>query len=506
LPGADYARGLRFAHAAFYVQDDIRVTPRLTVNLGLRYEPWTNVSEVNDKLPILLKPIEATGPQSFQMAEKLFVNNPSTTNWAPRVGFAWDPFGTGKTSIRGGFGLFYDTPYNGDLIDPVVLAPPFVQPIEVRNPSFPNVLQGSSGTPPQLAAVLLEYDNLHWPYVMQYHFAIQREMLANTVLTVSYTGNRGVHLFSRRELNTRTPQIQSDGRAFFPSNAPKRNPRVGSLTIFASDASAWYDGLQVSVNKRFAHGFTVLGSYTFSKALDEAPPAISFTEISGGPKIRMNSDDLAGDKGLGAFDVRHNLALSFLWQLPFGPGQKFGSGVTGVKEKLIGGWSLSGIVIQSSGHPFTPLISFNHSRSGVTGATATQVDRPNLRPGFSNNPVIGKPDQWYDPNAFELPPAGFFGHLGRNTIIGPGFSNVDFSVVKDISVKGISENFRIQLRFEFFNALNHPNFDLPGNAQNATSASFIFTDTSGRPNLAATRPVKTTNDAREMQFALKLVW
>ena len=220
----------------------------------------------------------------------------------------------------------------------------------------------------------------------------------------------------------------------------------------------------------------------------------------------MDSDDLAGDKGLGTFDVRHAMALSCLWDLPFGKGRKIGSGLTGWTAKAAGGWSLSGAVIQTSGNPFTPLISFNHSGSGVTGATATTVDRPNLRPGFSNNPVTGNPDQWYDPNAFELPQAGYFGNLGRNTLIGPGLSNVDLSLVKDTAVESISESFRIQFRVEFFNALNHPNFDLPGNAQNATSASFIFTDTSGRPNLAATRPIRTVNDPREIQFALKLVW
>ena len=506
MPGADYSRGLRFSRAAFYVQDNLRLRPTLTLNLGLRYEPWSNVSEVNGKLPILLDPLHATGPESFQLSETLFLNNPSKSNWAPRVAFAWDPFGTGKTSVRGGFGLFFDTPYNGDLLDPAVLAPPFVNPVEVRNPGFPNILQGAIGSSPQLAAVLLEYGNLHWPYVMQFHLTVQRELIRNFVLTASYNGMRGIHLVSRRELNSRIPEIQPDGRKFFSATAPKKNPAVGSMTLFATDSKAWYDGLQVSFHHRIGQGFSLLGSYTFSKALDEAPPAISFTEISGGPKIRMDSDDLAGDKGLGAFDVRHAMALSLLWDLPLGKGRKFGSGLSGWTGKMAGGWSLGGAVIQTSGSPFTPLISFNHSRSGVAGATATTVDRPNLRPGYSNNPVIGSPDQWYDPNAFELPQAGYFGNLGRNTLIGPGFSNVDVSLVKDTLVERISESFRIQFRVEFFNALNHPNFDLPGNAQNATSASFIFTDTSGKPNLAATRPIRTVNDPREIQLALKFVW
>ena len=506
MPGADYARGLRFSRAGFHVQDNIRWRPNLTLNLGLRYEPWSNVSEVNGKLPILLDPLRATGPESFLRSATLFLNNPTRSNWAPRAGFAWDPFGTGKTSLRGGFGVFFDTPYNGDLLDPAVLSPPFVNPVEVRNPGFPNVLQGASGSTPQLAAVLLEYDNLHWPRVMQYHLALQRELIRNLVLTASYNGMRATHLVSRRELNSRVPEIRPDGRKFFSAAAPKKNNAVGSMTLFATDAKAWYDGLQSSFTYRIGSAFSLHGAYTFSKAIDEAPAAISFTEISGGPKIRMDSDDLAGDKGLGAFDVRHAAALSFLWDLPFGKGRKFGSGLAGAAAKLAGGWSLSGAIIQTSGNPFTPLISFNHSRSGVAGATATTVDRPNLRPGYSNNPVTGDPDRWYDPNAFELPPAGFFGNLGRNTLIGPGFSNTDFSLVKDTAVERISERFRIQFRVEFFNALNHPNFDLPGNAQNATSASFIFTDTSGKPNLAALRPIRTVNDQRELQFALKLVW
>jgi hypothetical protein len=500
LPGADYARGLRFSHAAFYVQDNFQVRPGFTLNLGLRYEPWSNVREVNGKLPVLLNPFQATGAGSFQISETLFLNNPTRSNLAPRAGFAWDPLGTGKTSIRGGFGLFFDTPYNGDLIDPAIVAPPFVQLVEIRNPTFPNVL-AAGGNPPQLAAVLLEYDNLNWPSVMQFNLAVQRELLANTVLTVSYNGMRGNHLVSRRELNTNIPQILPDGRQFFPAPAVRRNPRVGSMTLFATDSKAWYDGMQMSVNRRFARGFTVLGSYTYSKAIDQAPAAISFTEVSGGPKIRMDSDDLARDKGLGAFDVRHAFSASFLWDLPFR-----GRRSRNPLRMVFGGWSLSGAAIVTSGHPFTPLISFNHSRSGVAGATATTVDRPNLKPGYSNNPVIGSPDQWYDPFAFELQPAGFFGNLGRNTLSGPGFSSVDLSARKEIQLGGIAERLRLEFRVEVFNTLNQANFDLPGNAQNATSASFIFTNTSGQPNLAATKPVKTVSDPREMQFSLRLVW
>ena len=286
-----------------------------------------------------------------------------------------------------------------------------------------------------------------------------------------------------------------DGRKFYPANTTRQNPRVGSMTLFATDSKAWYDGLQMSVNRRLRHGFSLLGSYTYSKALEEAPAAISFTEVSGGPKIRMDSGNLAGDKGLGSFDVRHAFSASVLWEVPYRG-----------RMPLLRGWSLSGFLTAAGGHPFTPLISFNHSRSGVTGATATTVDRPNLMPGASNNPRIGSPDMWYDPSAFELPQPGFFGNLGRNTITGPGLSSLDLAARKEFLLPRLPETVRLQLRVEVFNSLNHANFDLPGNAQNATSASFLFTDTSGRPNPGATRPIRTIADARDVQFALRLVW
>jgi hypothetical protein len=125
---------------------------------------------------------------------------------------------------------------------------------------------------------------------------------------------------------------------------------------------------------------------------------------------------------------------------------------------LLDGWTLSSAAIFNSGNPFTPMISFNNSRSGVAGATATFVDRPNLKPSYGNNPVIGSPDQWYDPNAFELPAPGTFGNRGRNTVFGPGFTNLDFSLLKETRVTRVSESFRIQFRMEVFNALNHVNF------------------------------------------------
>jgi hypothetical protein len=507
LPGADFPHGLRFAQYAFYFQDSIRVTPKLSLNVGLRYEPWSNVSEVNGKIPILLNPLQASGPESYRVVEHLFTKNFSKFNLSPRFGFAWDPIGDAKTSIRGGFGIYYDSPLNGDLIDIVITAPPFVNRVEVRNPGFPDILETPSGVGnPQLSPTILEYNNLNWPYVAQYSLSVQRRFLQNLVLTSAYSGARGFHLVSKRGLNSNIPDTLSDGTKFFPVNALKKNPLLGSIDLRATDAKSWYDSLQVTADKRFSIGFSLLGSYTFSKLLDESSTGIENLETSGQPKCRMDSDNLRIEKGLGAFDVRHNFAASFLWDLPLGHTNVIKGNHSSLADKFLSNWQLNGILTFASGNPFTPLISFNRSRSGVSNSSLFRVDRPNLKPGFSNNPRIGRPDLWYDPNAFELPPAGFFGNLGRNTVIGPGYANVDFSATKSIALEGVASNLRIEFKAEFLNILNHPNFDLPGNTATVSSASFIFTDTSGEANPAAAQLLRTTNDAREIQFALKVKW
>jgi len=266
----------------------------------------------------------------------------------------------------------------------------------------------------------------------------------------------------------------------------------------ATDSKSWYNSFQISWNRRFAQGFTLLASYTFAKSLDEATPTMTLIETAGHPKTRMNSEDLSLDKGLSAFDVRHSFTTSFLWN----PSVELDSAAAGA---IFRDWQLGCFLNLASGHPFTPLVSFNNSRSGVAGSTS-RADRPNLKPGYDKNPNVGKLDLWYDPNAFQLPEPGFFGNLGRNTVTGPGYSNVDFTLSRDFPISSVSDDFRIQFRAEFFNLLNHPNFDLPGNSGSVVAASYIFTNSSGQPNLGATRPIKTVSNSREIQFGLKLLW
>jgi hypothetical protein len=497
LPGADFARGLRFTQFGFFIQDSFTVSPRLTLNAGLRYEPWSNVSEANGKLPILLNPLEATGPESFVLSDQLFTSNPSLGNWAPRIGIAWNPQGDMKTVVRAGFGIFYDTPLNGDLIEVTTHAPPFVWPLLIRNAPFPDVGEGLTEDQITLNPNILEYDNFAWPSVTEYSLTLQRQVGSELVLTASYNGAKGTHILSSRELNSNVAEFLPDGTKFFPENASRKNPNLAGIKLQATDTNSWYNSLNLGLNKRFSGGFTVLGSYTFAKAMDEG--VLQFIESSGNARYRMDSDDRSRDRALTAFDVRHSFAASFLWRLPH---LVNGSSLTRV---LASGWQLGGILNLATGHPFSPLISYNRSRSGADGTTQ-RADRPNLEAGAGGRLRTGDPDMWYDVGAFALPEAGFFGDLGRNALTGPGFSNLDFSISKTFPLGSLTEDSRVQFRLEFFNILNHPNFDLPGNSQSVTSASFVFTDASGKPNPAAARVLRTTNDAREIQLGLKVEW
>jgi hypothetical protein len=499
-PPADFVQALRFSQFAFYVQDRFNLKPTVTLNLGLRYEPWSNVSDANGRISVLPHALSATGAGDFRVVDTLFDRNPSKANWAPRLGVAWDVFGRRTSSVRAGIGIFYDCPYNGGLFAPVLAAPPFVNSVLVNSPGFPDILGEDGGSiRTTLSPTLLEYDDQQWPSVIQYHLSLEQRLPWDSLITLAWVGARGMHLQSRRELNSRIPQILEDGRKYFSEDAPRKNPDFSSMVLLAMDARSWYDSLQVSWRRRYSRGFSMATFYTLGKAIDEAAPTNTTLEVSGGPMFRMDSDNLSLDKGLGVFDIRHNLSASFLWQ-PI-----VDKGGDSWWSRLIGHWQIGGLLTLTSGHPFTPLISYNNSRSGVSGSSA-QADRPNLRPGFGTNPVVGNVDQWYDPDAFELPESGFFGDLGRNTLIGPGFQNLDFMISRDFRVKGPAEGLQLQFRAEFFNVLNHPNFDLPGTSLSAEASSYIFTDQSGVPNPAATRLTRTAGNAREIQFGVKVSW
>ena len=247
-----------------------------------------------------------------------------------------------------------------------------------------------------------------------------------------------------------------------------------------ADANGFYQGLQMDFVQRLSQGLRAKASYTYSKAIDEA--SVTFTtQGRGDTNIAQDSENLRAERGLSVFDSRHTLTTNFTYDLP-------GSGFSGLPGKLMGGWQLGSIITANSGEPITAQTGFRRSRS----QSRSVADRPNLRTGASNNPVLGGPDRYYDPNAFELPPPGFYGNLGRNTMIGPGFVNVDMSLVK---ITSVGERFTTEFRAEFFNVFNHANFWLP---------SVTVFNSNGTVRGAAGRITRTAATSRQIQFGLKL--
>ena len=486
--GTDLNRGWRTGLFGFYLQDDIRLKPNLTLNLGVREEFMTSPNEVNGKSARWLDVMQQDG----------IVGNPFFEtfkfNLAPRVGFAWDTRSNGRLVARGGFGLFYDQPMPTYWMAAGGLVPPFNSQAELRSPRFPDAFQ--SLTPANfVAGDIRGFVYTGTGYSMQYNFAIQSEFARGTALSVGYAGSQGRKLMRTGQLNMKVPVILADGRKCFNTSSgavnpacpdggrARRNPNAGNLRIESSDATSNYNALLVKVEKQWASGFRIQGSYTFSKVMSIAETLHGGDFAGGSEQHIMDPYDLRRERAPASFDLKHNFVTSYNYGLP-----SFASGAWG---KFLNGWQLSGITTITSGVPF-PVASLCCAGTGSTGSTIWE--RPDLPQGADNNPVLGGPDRYFDTGIFVLPQTGFFGTLGRNTAVGPGLVTFDFSVLKNTA---ITERTNLQFRAEFFNIFNRANFETPANT--------LF-DSSGRPVGGAGRITGTSATSRQIQFGLKLVF
>ncbi|MCH8267848.1 MAG: hypothetical protein IH846_10050, partial [Acidobacteria bacterium] len=504
----DPTKAMRRNYFATFIQDDFKATRNLTLNLGFRYEFMTTPTEASGDRISNFRHQFVDG--LFVLRTEPFVGSPywennSYLSLAPRVGFAWDPFSDGSMAVRGGFGIFYDQgvdEYRG-----FVNNVPFFDTIEIRRPTpFPFGFAGGSGRS-RSSPDSIDFD-LKVPTRVTWNFGIERQITENTGFAIRYVGSQSYHLSRRSPGNTSIPERcnseipsclgRSDGTLFYPDeDADRRNPDLGGNRYVTTDSVSAYHSLQWDLSQRFSKNLQYKISYTFSRNIDDASNPNSAL-VEGHPDMTQNPEDRAADRALSAYDVRNNLAANFSYTLP-------GTNLTGATAWL-GGWQLGGIVSMSSGIPITAQTSFNRSLD----QSRSTSDRPNLRAGFSNNPIegvtagcegvaagqkLGTPNLYYDPCAFELPPAGFYGNVGRSTIIGPGFANVDFSVTKIFS---ITENTRIDFRAEFFNLFNRANFDLPDAA--------MFDEDTETPLSTAGQIRSTATTSRQIQFGLKFTF
>ena len=487
LPGGvDPDRGYRQSLAAFFAQDDIRVRSNLMLNLGLRYEFATVPTEVNGKISNLRNitdPALNVGGQWYR--------NPSLRNFAPRIGIAWDPFSNGRTSIRAGFGLFDDEILPKYYFFSGSLNPPFTQRASLVNPPFPNLLANFDPNHVNYQLQTTNYD-LQNPYGMQFNLGIQQSLRGDWVVGAAYAGSRGNHLLRIGDANL-APFTVLNGIKVYHPELGRMNPNFASITQRISDSQSFYNALQLSAQKRFSYGLRAQISYTFSRSIDDASGVNSQDFTDGTPYV-MDFYDRKNDRGLSAFWAQHVFTGNWSYELPFARSMK------GAGALVLKGWQLNSITTVQTGHPFEVRLGFNRS-GNLNTVNYAMHERPDLKPGYSNNPILGGPDRYWDINAFQLQPANQRGNLGRNTLIGPGLMEFDMSAAKSLA---LDETRHFEFRAEMFNLPNHPNFNAPSGF---TAFTGVNTAT-GAPTISPTWGVisTTVTTSRQIQFGLKFVF
>jgi hypothetical protein len=490
-PGSDAYRGLRETMFAAYAQDDFKITQRFTLNLGLRWEAISNPRDANGKMADLLN---LSDPAPTVLTNSYF--SVAKKDFQPRVGFAWQLNGSGTTVVRAGFGMFNDhvLPYSY-----VALAsgtPPFFTTLsDLTNPIFPIDTNLTSGVPPPpqfnvFPATLKE------PVKIQYNLTLQQQVMKNTVLEVAYIGSESHHLQENGEWNTTVPTYVN-GQPTFPATfkqSNRINPLFASLTRSRWDGNSDYNALQIIVRRRSASGLQFQVFYTYSHSIDDKS-TIAGGESRQEPNTLLDFLNPSRDRGRSSFDARHNVVPTITYPFPF----RFQNKALGL---IAGGWTVNGIGTFRTGEPITGRVG---GKGSSQNGDRWVPDRPNLNPGFSNNPTsgvtagcagvaagqkLGTQTLWFDPCAFSRPAKGTYGNLGRNTITGPPLYNVDFSADKNFK---LTEALNLQFRAEIFNLLNEAHFYAP--------VFTVFAGSAGQ----ITKPISSP-DGRLVQFGLKLAF
>jgi hypothetical protein len=565
-----FKRYMRDNVVGVYFQDDWRIRPSLTLNLGIRYEMSTVPTEKYNNIqnlatltasPTVLASLALKPPVSLDPAiiNTALPRNVTEKNFEPRIGFAWDPFHDGKTAVRGGFGIFDALPLPYELILGIVSTAP-LRPnfggvgvnagIRIPQGTWPFSVPTLASSSPAINRTWNYVDgNEKRNYVYQYNFNIQRTITPSTVLTVGYTGSRGIHNPMQEDAADpiigqfnpgvgyywpNTAQIVGGKPIIFADQNSTVNPGVGGMQATFWQSRSFYNALQVKVDKKMSLGFQIQGSFTWSKSLDDSSGSFAgdnFSQDFGSSPFY----DLRLNKGPSDFDTRRNLVLNGLWNVPSPKSW------TGFEGRVVDGWQLGSIVSLSDGIPFFPDIT-----GDLLGEFNVTVDPPFLVPGCG--PLVNPRNvaNYINANCFELPqqtptnmainPAtgvtycdttaaaalvkaagkaaipnlptscpNIRGDMARNSINFPGLVNFDFSVFKNNYIRRISETFNAQFRAEFFNVFNHANFGpIAIGGPGAGQLSVINTSGTVPAGFGALKTTQTPG--REIQFALKLVW
>ncbi len=500
----------RSLFGAVYAQDVIRVSPKLTLNLGFRGEFSTGWNEAHGRAANYIFTDRVISSQPHVGDNAFTVNNAKFLP-EPRIGLAWSPR-PDKTVVRAGFGIYNelldDLGYRMDQNAPfnptysIAALPVSSLPLDPKAPTPAKALLVPGGVQPDAKMATL----------LSYSLRVEQELTPNTSLTVGYVGSHGYHQLIGIDGNQPVPTVCPAspcpgaypasfpgalanaaipaGSFYIPAGTPKANPALANTWTWFSAGNSNYSALQVDVNHRFSHDLSLRGVYTWSKTLDNGD-SLNATAAGNAPGLVSNPYDLHADWGLATYDVRNIGIISAVYMLPFGRDKLFANSLGGFANTSVSGWSVNSIVTVQSGFPFTPQLSYNPSNNGDTRNPV----RPFENPDFSGSAIIGSPSQWFNPSAFLQPPpnSGFYGNLGRDTLIGPGLGTWDFSAVKDTAIR---ERLTLQFRTEIFNLLNRANFNTPN--------LIVFTPSGVSGTAGAISSTSTTS--RQVQFGLKLLW
>jgi hypothetical protein len=490
--------GWRSLEAAEYVQDTIRVTPRLELKLGLRIESTNGWNEAHGRASNYLfeNGVIQTQPQ---IGSSALAMNRAKFLPRPRLGLAWDPFGHGSTVIRAGFGMY--NALNDNLSYRLDQNAPFNSTLSLKNVALSsiNLVPGAPLPAGGLISPAGVQPDLYTPTVVSYTLKVEQKLSSTTSLGVGYVGSRGYHEILSVDANQPTPAIcpaapcpssLPAGTVYYAPGSPLANPALANTTSWFSEGNSSYNALQVDVNRRFSSGLQLRGVYTFAKSLDNGGTLASAVGANA-PAFVMYPYNTKLDWGLSTFNVTHLGVINGMYELPFGRGRRFLNNRSSWLTQTAGGWSIASVLTLQSGFPFTPQLGFNPTNNG----DSRNPIRPSWNSAFIGNAILGERTRYYDPNAFVVPANGTYGDVGRNVLIGPGLATLDFSAIKDFP---FTERIRLQFRSEFFNVLNRTNFSSPN--------AVVFTAAGAAPSSTAGLISSTATSSRQLQFGLKLLW
>jgi hypothetical protein len=498
--GNNFVANLRQQVHGLYVQDDWRVTPKLTVNVGLRWEFATPLydrdNNWSDFDPTTNTMIRASGGSLYNRA----LVHPNYKDFGPRLGFAYNVMP--KTVIRGGYGISYDF-FNrvGSAIEginaPQALFGVFTQTMPQGGPvpssflttqnSFSTGIANPANFNPLVSNVDYIPARFPWSYVQNWFLSVQREITKSTVIEIAYNGNHSLDLPIIADYNQAVPNAPG-GTLTYQQRAPV--PTYGPITWVDPAGNNHYEGFSARFEHRFVGGLYLLNSFTWGKAIGDSEQALEYYAgyVEANPQ---NIHNLAAEAGPSSFDVKLNNVTSVVYEVPFGKGRKFGSNMNPVLDAVAGGWELNSI---NSAHTGTPLNVYYTppTANQVSGLSNDYRGQPFLRPNVSGSAASQSTSQmintYFAGYTFTTPPANApFGNLGRNAFRAPGLEQWDFSANKSFRIR---ESLRLQFRSEFFNILNHTNFGIP----NTTTTSTSFGQ------------IRSTYPARQIQFGMKLMF